>query len=635
MQFKHPEILYALLLLVIPIIVHLFQLRRFKKTAFTNVKFLQKVVMQTRKSSQLKKWLTLLTRLGLLTCLILAFAQPFSSKTNKENLENEYVIYLDNSFSMQAKGKDGELLKRAVQDIISEVPSNQKITLFTNDNVYANATISEIRNQLLEIDYSNTNLSYPTAYLKAKQYFSNENSLKQLVFISDFQENQGDLNFDTDSTSFQTNIVKLSPINTNNVSIDSLYVSNHSENYQLHVLIGNTNAETNQSVGLYDNTELLAKSSPDDNGLVVFDIPKDKTIKGILKIEDESLQFDNEFFFSINKPEKINVLSINEANDDFLKKIYSNEEFEFTSVDLKQLSYNTINDNDIVVLNEIETLNSALTSVLEAFMNEGGFIIVIPSNNSAIASYNSLLTKFGISFGNKINNAVTIRNINYNHPLFVDVFNSETDNFQYPNVQSYYPINQSANAVLSFENQRPFVSSASNLFVFSAALSNENSNFKNSPLIVPTIYNMAKQSIKQPKLYYTIGDKNVVSVDSKLNKDEVLKIENEALSYIPLQQNFSNRTDLTIEENPNVSGTYNITENSNILKSISFNYNRNESQLTYKSITNFEGLNTSDSIPEMFSSIKNDSNINQLWKWFVIFALAFLLIEMVILKYLK
>ena len=37
MQFKHPELLYALFLLIIPIIVHLFQLRKFQKEAFTNV----------------------------------------------------------------------------------------------------------------------------------------------------------------------------------------------------------------------------------------------------------------------------------------------------------------------------------------------------------------------------------------------------------------------------------------------------------------------------------------------------------------------------------------------------------------------------------------------------------------------
>ena len=78
MQFKHPEILYALFLLLIPIIVHLFQLRRFEKVPFTNVKFLKQVELQTRKSSKLKKFLILCSRLLALTGLVFAFAQPLS-----------------------------------------------------------------------------------------------------------------------------------------------------------------------------------------------------------------------------------------------------------------------------------------------------------------------------------------------------------------------------------------------------------------------------------------------------------------------------------------------------------------------------------------------------------------------------
>ena len=77
MLFKHPELLWALFLLIIPIFIHLFQLRKFKKTPFTNVKFLQKVVSESRRSNTLKKWLLLVTRMLLFTALILAFAQPF------------------------------------------------------------------------------------------------------------------------------------------------------------------------------------------------------------------------------------------------------------------------------------------------------------------------------------------------------------------------------------------------------------------------------------------------------------------------------------------------------------------------------------------------------------------------------
>src|SRR5690554_8207036 len=103
MQFKHPEILYALLLLLIPIFIHLFQLRRFQKIEFTNVAFLKKVVVQTRKSAVIKKWLTLLMRLLALACLVFAFAQPYKATSTDVEREKETVIYIDNSFSMQAK----------------------------------------------------------------------------------------------------------------------------------------------------------------------------------------------------------------------------------------------------------------------------------------------------------------------------------------------------------------------------------------------------------------------------------------------------------------------------------------------------------------------------------------------------
>lgn len=117
MQFKHPELLWALLLLLIPIIIHLFQLRRFQKITFTNVKFLKNVKLQTRKSSQIKKWLVLITRLLLLACLVFAFTQPFTTNSDTFNAKNETVIYLDNSFSMEAKGNNGSLLNEAIQDV--------------------------------------------------------------------------------------------------------------------------------------------------------------------------------------------------------------------------------------------------------------------------------------------------------------------------------------------------------------------------------------------------------------------------------------------------------------------------------------------------------------------------------------
>ena len=156
MQFKHPEFLYFLFLLVIPILVHLFQLRRFKKEYFTNVKLLRELSIQTRKSSKIKKWLLLFTRLFLLAFLIIAFAQPFF--VAKENLKstNEMYIVLDNSYSMQAKGKKGELLKRAVQDLLENTPENYNFSLITSSENYWNTDIKSIQKELQNSNKNNT-----------------------------------------------------------------------------------------------------------------------------------------------------------------------------------------------------------------------------------------------------------------------------------------------------------------------------------------------------------------------------------------------------------------------------------------------------------------------------------------------
>jgi len=117
MLFKNPDIFHFLFALLLPVLVHLFQLQKFKKVTFTNVDFLQKIALQTRKSSQLKKWLILSTRLLLITAIIFAFSQPYFS-SNKTTKNQHNFIYLDNSLSLNTKGEKGNLLQNTISEII-------------------------------------------------------------------------------------------------------------------------------------------------------------------------------------------------------------------------------------------------------------------------------------------------------------------------------------------------------------------------------------------------------------------------------------------------------------------------------------------------------------------------------------
>jgi Aerotolerance regulator N-terminal len=639
MQFKYPELLYALLLLLIPIIIHLFQLRRFEKVPFTNVQFLKSITIQTRKSSQLKKWLTLLTRLLLIAAVVLAFAQPYFSKSNSINLKSETVIYLDNSFSMQAQGEKGELLKRSIQDIISAIDDTNKITIFTNDDIFKDITRKTINNELLDLDYSSNQLDYNAAVLKGEKLFDKKMaSVKNLILLSDFQQKNKPFAITTDK-SIATHLVQLQPLNNTNISIDSVYISKHNiSNIELTVVVKSQGSNLNDiSISLFNNTNLIAKSSVQNDAIAktTFTLPANVAINGKITIEDTSLQFDNVLYFNINTPQKTNVLSINSTDDDFLKRVFTNDEFKYSASAANQLNYNDIEEQDLIILNELDKIPLSLINTLHTFINNGGYLLIIPSNNAALTSYNQLFNSKEILFKSLRTSEKKITTINYSHPIFKGVFDKEISNFQYPKVNSFYELQSASNAILQFEDNKPFLFQKGTVFVFAAALNTTNSNFKNSPLIVPTLYNIGRQSLQLPKLYYTIGEDNTYDVDISLQQDDILKLKSAEIEIIPLQHTFSNKVTINTSETPSIAGIYEIRNSSTVIKRVSYNYNRIESNLNYLDLSNIEHVNLSQSIPQVFNSIKSETNVNALWKWFTIFALLLLIIEMLILKYFK
>ncbi|MBU2921351.1 BatA domain-containing protein [Winogradskyella psychrotolerans] len=641
MQFKNPELLYALFLLVIPVLIHLFQLRRFQKVEFTNVKFLKSVKLQTRKSSQLKKWITLLTRMLLLACVIFAFAQPFIPNTEDFNETQETVIYLDNSFSMEAKGSNGTLLNEAVQDVINTLPEDERISLFTNNKTYRNTTVKALKNDLIQLTHSPTQLNYDAAYLKGKQLFSNQGgATKNLVLVSDFQQKENLLNFETDST-IQLKLVQPKSTLVSNISIDSIFVSNTTaETLDLIVKLSNESKPIdNVTISLFNDDVLLTKSAIDidKEAEATFTIPNNKVLNGKLMIDDAGLQYDNTFYFNINSKPKIKVLAINESADDsFLNRIYTDDEFDYKSFKLNALNFNLIPNQNLIILNELNTISNALKTALVAFKNDGGKLVIIPSNEIDINTYNQALKDLNInSFSNQNTNEKRITSINYNHPLLANAFYSKVTNFQYPKVETSYRFSSNSNHVLSYEDGSPFLVGNTNTYAFSSSLNSDNSNFNNSQLIIPVLYNMGLQSLKFSKLYYTIGQSNSIAIQTIIGQDDILTLDSEDTSVIPLQKTYSKSVVLETEDFPNTAGILSVKNKENTLQNLSFNYNRSESNLSYYDLNTLANANIESSLANTINNIKSSTNVNALWKWFVIFALAFLIFEMLLLKYLK
>ncbi|WP_405266496.1 BatA domain-containing protein [Cellulophaga sp. Ld12] len=638
MHFKYPEILWGLFLLLIPILIHLLQLRRFKKTAFTNVKMLQQVVAESQKSRSLKKWLLLLTRMLLFTALIIAFAQPFFAK-NTVFKNKEIIIYLDNSFSMQAKKGNSSLLEVAVQEIVKKAPKNTPLTLFTNDHTFSNTTIAAIQNDLLSLNFSQNQLPSEAITLKATSLFSTAtNSIKNLIVISDFQKNkEASLK---PSKELNNYYIQLASSKIENIAIDSIFYSSESnETTTIKIKLSASQDLENQPISVYNGDQLIAKTAAEFNhtksASVTISLPENDLILGKIQLEDTGLNYDNQFYFSRNKKEKVRILEIYGVETGYLERIYTAEEFEYQKNSIAQLNYSLIENQHTIILNELEALPEALVQALHLFTQQGGTLIVIPNDDITITNYNTLLNNFGVKLNQKIATSQEIAHINFDHPIYSNVFDQKVNNFQYPEVKTYYSLDAKQSPLLSYASNEPFLLGKRGFYFFTSPLSSELSNFKNSPLIVPTLYNMGVESLKQQELYYTLGGNNSVTIAVEGITDDVLKISNATNEYIPQQQSLNNKIVLNFNEVPSEDGLFTVKNKETNFKHLGFNYQRTESSLTYWDLENVKDIYTPTSISDLFDTLEKDDSKNELWKWFVILALLFGLIEIGIQKYLK
>ena len=638
MQFNNPNILYALFALLIPVIVHLFQLRKFQKTAFTNVKFLKELALKTRKSSQLKKWLLLTCRLLVFTCVILAFAEPFFKHKGASLQKPNTVFYIDNSYSNQVKGDKGELLKVAIQELLEYYPQDENISIITNTATFKNKTLHEIKNDLIALDYSPTQLNYKAITLKAEQIFNDAPS-KLLVCISDFQQ-ANTIDSSYFKPNYNTKLVQLTPVSKSNISIDSAYFkSDTPTSTELQILIKKQhNTQTSVPLAIYNHSDLISKTAvllKDDINTHTVSIPNTNSLNLKIEVTEKNNVFDNTLFVSKPEPNKQHVLSIGtQENNQFLSKIFTSDEFIYSENTSKNIAYNTFEKQQVIIINELEIISTALYKNLNSFAANGGVVICIPSEKGIIDTYNSLNNVFS----NTVNQKSRLTKIHSAHPIYTNVFDKKVSNFQYPTFKTHYKLKNYNSTLLSLENGNPLLVNNGNFYTFSAALNTENTNFKQAPLIVPTLYNIAKSSLKSSKPYYTIGEKQTIDIPLKLTQDDVLNLQRNSEKFTPLQQIKKENVTLTTHKNPTKSGIFNVTHKAQQTPfNLAFNYNRTESIMSYHDISLLENthIKTATSIINTINTLNSATQVATLWKWFVIFAVVFLLVELLILNYFK
>lgn len=626
MHFKHPEVLYALMALIIPIIVHLFKLRKYKTQYFTNVSMLKEIVSESRKISQLKRWLLLITRLLLLSSLIIAFAKPYNEKTTPTT-NTHLVVALDNSLSMSGQVDLTSLLEKAKQDLLNSIPENQYFSLITPTKTYKNIQSEDLKRLLPEITPNSKAFNINELQHQLKGF----NTPIQPVILSDFYTLNAEAIQDLLTEFNETQLVNYAQPQPKNIAIEEAYLTQN----QLQVLLKSNQPNTSSSLALYQAETLLGKAdvSFEENTIKTLNFDVGDQINKPLRLELSSdyLNYDNRLF--LNKPDlqQLEVLIISNQNANYLKAAFEVEPFIKVKIKTSnQLSLDDFNTANLIVSHELEDLDVNLINNLEKALEDSKNLIIIPSTSvEAQSRYQNLKLNGKLIFNAFNNQSQKIININTEHPLFNDVFTSPISNFDYPSTTANYSLNSQFSNLIGYGNTA-FYGQDKGLFVFAAELKSEGSNFSNSPLIVPALIKSAQYQQAKDKLYYFTNIQTSIRVNEVNQGDQVFKLNGNEKSYIPLQEKEGNTTRIELENLDLWPGHYTLSSGKDSLSVISINQDRKESKLVpLKGEFNYKTL--ADSI-ETYKQLNADSD---LWKWFISFALLCMLVEILIVKIFK
>ena len=272
-------------------------------------------------------------------------------------------------------------------------------------------------------------------------------------------------------------------------------------------------------------------------------------------------------------------------------------------------------------------------------------MVIIPNTTINISSYNSFFRKVSsFIIQTKKTDSLKITSINFDHPVFKNVFSKKVNNFQYPSTKEFFNSNnRDISSIISFENNTPFIgqlnSTGKKIYWFANSLTDNISNFSKSPLIVPVFYNFAKLSFKNTQLYYEIGKINQIDVNVKLNKDEIVSIKNRNSSFIPQQQTYQNKVVLSLNNLDLEPDYFYVTKDKDTIQTLALNPPKSESLLKFldEKTTSFTNKNIVfyTSVEDYFKEQNKKNEVHWLWKWFLALAIVSLLLEILILKFYK
>jgi len=670
--------LWGLTTLAVPILVHLFNFRKFKKVMFSNVNFLKEIKLETQSKSKLKHLLILLTRMLALTAIVFAFAQPYLPQPGMSAKPGGTAvsIYIDNSFSMQGAGRDGRLLelaKNKALEIVDAFAPSDKFQLLTSDFEGRHQRLvskEEMTDLIQEVDISPvTRTMSEVASRQRDALLTSGLDNKRSYLLTDLQLSVTNPDAIANDTSIRYTVVPEIPEIQSNVFIDSVWfetpVRQLNQPEILHARIVNTGSESieNLPIQLMINgtQKSVATAAVPSLGKTETTITYTNTESGFkqcsLELDDASITKDDAYYFSYGVAPQIRVLEIkgSDVAEGAVQAVFSDDPFYvFNTVNEGAIDYSQFGQHEFIVLNQLRGISSGLTAELDKFVKAGGSVLIVPAREIILNEYDALLATWQLGKlqgKNAVANKVT--DVNYEHYIFKEAFRKTEGNVDLPQAMAHYVVNISAGSnaepMMRFQDGLPFMVSGKielgRAYFVSVSLNTEESNFIRHAFFPAALIRMAEYSQPTQPLAYTLGsDETITLRNATAQGDQTYHLQHIVTQseVIPEHRFVAGQVELFVHDMQD-AGNYLLKWGTEPVSPLAFNFNRAESYNAVMPVEDFTAklseLNLSN-----WSVLTGDTESvgaeatmleegTKYWLTLIIWALIFLAIEVLLIKF--
>ncbi len=687
MIFLNPAVLLGLLAASIPIIIHLFNLRKLKKIEFSTLVFLKELQKNKIRKIKLKQWILLALRVLIILFVVLAFARPTLQSIQiggtTSAAKTTAIFILDDTFSMSVVDQKGSYFNQAkeiIKQIISQLQEGDEVGLILVSNNSSESKMTSdfsefIKNlDILDLSYSTGDLN--TSIIKAAQLISeSKNFNKEIYILSDFQKNKiTDEITHNDLSELLNEKVRLYTFDIAdkevfNLSVDELKINNQifekDKTVEFSVTITNNSEQDINSavVSLFMNNERSAQKSYDVKAKqsVIVNIEAAPKTSGfvdmVAEIETDEVEQDNKRFTSIFIPEKISVGLFTESQNDLTfvnlaLQTTGESKYQIERKNTNQLTTQQLSKYQVIIISTNAILNGI--EQIRDYVSSGGGLILFPASIPDVSSFNRTLSKLNLGncqsiVGNVGGDELRIKfdKTDFNHPMFQNIFKSDDKKkYESPELNAYYKLAKTGNQIISLIDGSSFLNEIKiekgKVFVFNSAPVLSWSDFPMKSIFAPMInksvvYLAAKE---REQNIFLAGEQ--ISINLKGSNQLQIKIVKPDKSEEFINLNDNSAKDYLVYSNTSLAGNYKFYSGDKLIDDISVNTDPTESKTDYADKKDFEDYLSQIKFNGVYTSIGKEENISQkimqarfgseLWRYFLLAAIVLALLEMTIAR---